>query len=42
LQASHSHIQRRLRQTISALGRTVLDTTPLPSSAIFKGMPMIE
>ena len=42
LQASHDHIQRRLRQTISTLGRTMLETTTIDPGTAHGGAILAE
>ena len=42
LQASHNHIQRRLRQTISTLGRTMLETTTIDPGTTHGGALLAE
>lgn len=42
LQASHDHIQRRLRQTISTLGRTMLETTTIDAGTAHGGAILAE
>lgn len=42
LQASHDHIQRRLRQTVSTLGRTMLQTTTIDPGATHGGAIVAE
>ena len=42
LQASHDHIQRRLRQTIATLGRTMLETTTIDPGTAHGGAILAE